>query len=915
MRGDNAQLPGEGDVSIAAEPSSYALLSDGTTIGIRPARPEDFEAVRDMHAKMSPDNLYLRFFSFSHVAAEREARRICREPGPDHAALLAVLDGEVVGCGSYECAGDGSRSAEAALAVADDMHSRGVGTLLLEHLISLARSRGVRAFTAETLIYNALMLQVFADAGLPAHRALADGVYDIRFPLPGDEADAALGAYRDAVAERERSADVASLRHVLTPASVAVVGASRRPGSVGRAILRNITTGGFSGPVYAVNPGASELDGVRCVPSVAALPAPVDLAVVAAPAHAVLGIAEECGQRGVKALAVITSGLDGGVRAELLGICRHHGMRLVGPGSFGVASTGVSLDATFAAGHPRPGTAGLALQSGGVGVVLLKHLSRLGVGISSFVSLGDKDDVSGDDMLLWWESDAATKLAVLYLDSFGNPRKFARTARNVGRTMPVLAVNAGRSAAGQRLAAARAAANQTPAPAGAAVFAPPQLTRQALFGQAGVIATANLGELLDAAALLASQPVPAGKRVAVVSNARGAGVLAADACGDAGLQVAGLAEETQRALRALLPSGAAVAGPVDTTAVIAPGLFRRCLELAGADPGVDAILALTVTTATSDLVPELSAARLEVPIVAAVLDEVEAVRLLPGPGGDSPAVPAYAYPESAARALGHAVRYGMWRALPPGRVPDLEGVRPDRATELVTGFLVSTPDGGWLPLAATVELLGCYGIPLADSITVTTEDTAVAAAARFSGPVTLRADVPGLVRTTGTGAVLPGLRSKDDIRRGFRSLREAFGGRLGAVIVQPAVTDGVEVVISVLQEQVFGPLVLFGIGGAATDVLADRAARLAPLTDSDAEELIRSIHAAPLLLGRPGTPAADLVALQDLLLRVSQMADELPQIAELDLSPVVARPDGVRAIDARIRVQAAEPADAYLRRL
>jgi acyl-CoA synthetase (NDP forming)/GNAT superfamily N-acetyltransferase len=901
-------------VSAGAEPGSYALLSDGATIGIRPARPEDFEAVRDMHAKMSPDNLYLRFFSFSHVAAEREARRICREPGPDHGALLAVLDGEVVGCGSYERTDDGSRSAEAALAVADDMHSRGVGTLLLEHLISLAHSRGVRTFTAETLSDNALMLQVFADAGLPAHRTLADGVYDISFPLPSDEADTALGTYRDAVAERERSADVASLRHVLTPASVAVIGASRRPGSAGRAILRNITTGGFSGPVYAVNPGVSELDGIRYVPSAAALPSPVDLTVVAAPTDAVLGIAEECGQRGVKALAVITSGLDGGVRAELLGICRHHGMRLVGPASFGVASTSVSLDATFAAGHPRPGTAGLALQSGGVGIVLLEHLSRLGVGISSFVSLGDTVDVSGIDMLLWWESDAVTKLAVLYLDSFGNPRKFARTARRVGRTIPVLTVNAGRSVTGQRLAAARAAANQTPAPASAALVAPPQLTRQALFGQAGVIAATNLGELLDSAALLASQPVPAGRRVAVVSNARGAGVLAADACGDAGLQVADLAEETQRALRALLPPSAAVAGPVDTTAVIAPGLFRRCLELSGADPGVDAILALTVKTATSDLVPEVCAARLEVPIVLAALDGVEAVRLLPGPREDCRAIPAYAYPESAARALGHAVRYGMWRARPPGRVPDLEGVRQDRATELVTGFLASTPGGGWLPLAATAELLGCYGVPLADSITVTTEDMAVAAAARFGDRVTLSADMPGVMRTTASGAVLAGLQSKADVRRGFRSLRTSFGG-LAAVIVQPIVTGGVEVSISVLQEQVFGPLVLFGIGGAAADVLADRAARLAPLTDTDAEELIRSIRAAPLLLGRSGTPAADLVGLRDMLLRVSQMANDLPQIAELDVSPVFARPDGIRAIDARVRIQAAEPADAYLRRL
>ena len=890
-------------MSTGTEASAYALLADGTTIEIRAARPGDFDAVRDMHTKMSPDNLYLRFFSFSTIAAEREAHRVCREPGPDHGALLAVLDGEVVGCSSFECADDGSRSAEVAMAVADKVHSRGVGTLLLEHLISLARGQRLHAFTAETLVGNALMLQVFADAGLPVHRTLSDGVYDFTFPLPADESDSALGTYRDAVAERERSADVASLRHILTPASVAVIGASRRPASIGWAILQNITTGNFPGPVYAVNPSVAELNGVRCVPSAAALPGEVDLAVVAAPAAAVPGIAEQCGQRGVRALAVITAGLSGPARAELLGICRRHGMRLVGPACFGVANTSIALDATFAARHPEPGKAGLALQSGGVGVVLLEHLSRLGIGISSFVSLGDKDDVSGNDMLLWWESDTATKLAVLYLESFGNPRKFARTARRLGRAKPVLTVNVGRSAAGRRLAAARAAAAVTPA-----------LTRQALLEQAGVIAAANLGELLDTAALLASQPVPQGHRVAVVSNTRGGGVLAADACGDAGLRVARLAQDTRRALRDMLPPGAEVAGPVNTTAAIAPGLFRRCLELTGADPGVDAVLALTATTATSDLVPEVQTARPPVPIAATVMDQMEAVRLLPGPNEDDPAVPAYAYPESAARALGHAARYGMWLASPPGRVPDLDGLRQDRARELVTGLLADAPKDGWLPLDATAELLGCYGVPLAGRIAVTTQDAAVAAAARFAAPVALKADVPGLVRRREASAVLLNLHGADEVRRGFRALRETFGDRLAGVIVQPMITGGVKVMISVLQEQMFGPLVLFGLGGAAAYVLADRAARLAPLTDSDADDLIRSIRAAPLLLGRLGTPAADLAALRDMLLRISQLADDLPQIAELDL-PVIARPDGARAVGGQIRIQAAEPADAYLRRL
>ena len=453
------------------------------------------------------------------------------------------------------------------MAVADDMHNRGVGTLLLEHLISLARGRGVRAFTAETLSENALMLKVFADAGLPVQRALADGVYELTFPLPADEADAALGTYRDAVAERERSADVASLRHVLTPASVAVIGASRRPGSVGRAILQNIVTGGFSGPVYAVNPGVAELDGVRCVPSAAALPEQVDLAVIAAPAAAVPGIAEECGQRGVKALVVITAGLDGAARAELLGICRRHGMRLVGPACFGVANPSIGLDATFAARHPRPGSAGLALQVPAASASCCwSTCPGWASGSPPSSRSATKTTCPATTCCCGGESDPATKLAVLYLESIGNPRKFARTARRVGRTMPILTVNAGRSTA-TRLAAARAAAAVAPL-----------LTRQALFEQAGVIATANLGELLDTAALLASQPVPAGGRVAVVSNTRGGGMLAADACGDAGLQVARLAADTQRALRDMLPRGAAVAGPVDTTAA---GRARRLPPVPG----------------------------------------------------------------------------------------------------------------------------------------------------------------------------------------------------------------------------------------------------------------------------------------------------------------------------------------------
>jgi acyl-CoA synthetase (NDP forming)/GNAT superfamily N-acetyltransferase len=881
----------------------YALLADGTTIEIRPARAGDFDAVREMHAAMSPDNIYLRFFSMSRAAAEQEARRICREPAADHGALLAWLAGDLIGVASYE-AKESSGTAEIAFAVADHAHHRGVATLLLEHLVSAARDRGVRTFIAEVLTENSAMLEVFADAGLQARRTMADGVTELAFDLPADDADPAWGPYLDAVAEREGRADAASLRHVLAAVSVAVVGASRKPESVGRSILRNVVTGGYAGRVYAVNPHAVELEGVPCAPSPAALPEPVDLAVICVPAPAVLEAAEECGKRGIRALVVITSGLDAAGRAALLACCRQHGMRLVGPNCFGVAVPGIGLDATFAASHPAAGMAGLAVQSGGVGIALLEQLSRLGIGVSSFASLGDKSDVSGNDMLLWWEQDAATRLAVLYLESFGNPRKFGRTARHVGARIPVLTVDAGRSEAGQRAAASHTAA-----------AASPVVTREALFGQAGIVAARDFGELIEAAALLASQPVPAGGRVAIVSNAGGAGVLAADACADAGLHAAVLDSQVQERLRRLLPSGAAVAGPVDTTAAVPPDVFRRCLEQVAADEGVDAILALTVPTAVADPAPAACCAAISKPLVLSVLNQAEAVRLLPGgPEGPGP-VPAYAYPGSAARALAHAARYGAWRARVPGQVPEFGDLRADEARALVGGFLERSPDGGWLSPDQTADLLECYGIPLVRTRPVTSEEAAVGAAAQLGGPVVLKAEVPGLVHKTDAGAVQLDLHGPDEVRAGYRALAGRFGARMSAVLVQSMVTGGTEVIIGVVQEPVFGPLVVFGLGGVATDVLKDRSARLTPLTDTDAAALVRSIRAAPLLLGYRGTPAADLAALQDILLRVSRLADDLPQVAELDLNPVIARPDGAHVVDTRVRVLPAQPADPYLRRL
>jgi len=917
---------------VTAPASVYALLADGRTIEIRPATLADFDVVKTMHEAMSPDNTYLRFFSLSRLVAEQEARRVTREPGPDHAALLALYDGQVVGLASYEVAPDspgkpgGGRTAEVAFAVADTMHHQGIATLLLEHLVSLARARQLEALTAETLRENTSMLRVFSDAGLPVVSKHEDGVVSITIPLPPDDAGRQLEDYLETVAVRERSANVASLRPVFAPRSVVVIGASRRTGTVGRSVLDNIRAGGYAGKLYAVNPNArllssggttprtprgepdekAKISGPRigdvpCFPDVQSLPEPPDLAVLAVPPMAVVDTAEACGQRGVRGLVVLTSAIDAPVSADLLAACRRHGMRLIGPNCFGVAVPSIGLDATFAAANPAAGSVGIVMQSGGIGFAIVDHLTRLGIGISSFASVGNKLDVSSNDMLQWWEQDGQTKVAVLYIESFGNPRKFGRTARRVGLKMPVLTVHAGRSEAGQRAAASHTAA-----------IASPLVTREALFEQAGIIATPSFGELMGATALLATQPPPAGRTVAIVSNVGGAGVLAADACTDLGLAVHHPGGQTRRRLRALVPAGA-VDGPVDTAATVSADAFRQVLETLSTDKDVHSIIALVLRTgATGDLLQAIAEADVSVPLAVVVLNQPEAVRLVDAKAGK---VPAYAYPETAARALSRAVKYAEWRATPRRIVPAFPDVDAERAREIVRTFLAKQPDGGWLPESDVIALLRLYRIPLVSTMVARTSGDAATAAAQAGYPVALKAEVPGLTHKTDAGAVLLGLATEAGVRSGYRQLAGRFGARLAGVSVQPMITGGTEVLIGVKDDQMFGPLVVFGLGGVATEVLADHAARLAPLTEADADTLINSIRAAPLLHGHRGAPAADLAALRDVLLRVSRLTDDLPEIAELDLNPVIARPDSAVAVDARIRVTPQVPQDPFLRRL
>ncbi|MFI6931574.1 GNAT family N-acetyltransferase [Streptomyces sp. NPDC050287] len=885
----------------------HALLTDGTTVCIRPAAPGDHDQLEGLYQEMSPENLRLRFFGMSRRSGTMAADRACAPPRTGYRALLAESMGQVIGLAEYEV-GEEEGTAEISIAVADGLHHRGVGTLLVEHLVSAARGDGIITFAADALSENREVLQLFADLGLRATRRFQGP--EVRCVIALDEDD----TYLTAVEARGRAADVASLEPLLRPKSVAVVGAGRRPGSVGRALLHHLHTGGYTGRLFAVNPNASVILGVHAYASVSALPMTPDLVVIAAPAAAVPDVAEECGKAGVRALVVVSADLDSAQARALLTACRTYGVRLVGPNCLGISNTEpeLALDATFAADHPLPGTAGVAVQSGGVGVALLDGLSRLGIGVSSFVSLGDKYDVSGNDLLQWWEGDGRTDLALVHVESFGNPRAFSRTARRVTRRMPVLTVDAGRTDEGRRAAASHtaAAASRT-------------MTRQALFTQAGITATHSVGELLETAALLHSQPLPSGAHVVIVTNAGGAGVLSADACAEAGLVLPQLTSELVDDLQAVLPAGATFANPVDATAVVTEDALRACVDRILGHPGVDAVVLALVPTAVAaatgdDLVRAVTRgpARRTRPVAVVRLEQEVPVRLLPTTDGGT--VPSYAEPRAAARALAHAARRTAWLGRPTGTVPALEGIDPARALEVVESYLAAHPEGGWLEPDTCADLLTCYGIPQLRWAWAETEDEAVLAAERLRGAdgrVVMKAHWPGLLHKSEQHAVHLDLRGEAQVRAAFRDLEARFAGVMTGVVVQPLAERGTELFAGVVQDEVFGPLVLFGLGGTATEVLADHAACLAPLTDHDVHDLITAPRCAPLLFGAHGSGPVDLKGLEQLLLRLSRMAQDLPQLAEADFNPVLATPGSVTVLDARIRLLPRRPQDPCLRRL
>jgi acyl-CoA synthetase (NDP forming)/GNAT superfamily N-acetyltransferase len=875
---------------------------DGRIVRVRSVRSDDAGAIWDLYERASPESRYMRFFG-GGAAIEAEVGRLVRPIDADHVALLVEHEALVVAVASYERI-DGD-TAEFAVFVDGARQGQGIGTLVLEHLAAAARRAGIAELVGDVLAVNTRMLRVSGDLAPGVARVYGPDHQVIRVRVPAHPGDAAL----DAVGLRDRTAEHRSLRPMLAPASVAVVGAGRRPGSIGHEVLRALVDGGFTGPVYPVNPNATEVTGRRAYPSVAAIGEPVDLAVLAVPAASVPAAMADCAASGVRAAVVLTSGLgevgaDGAAaQAAMVRLARSHGLRVAGPNCLGVINTDpdVRLTATFAPSIPPAGGLAVASQSGAVGVTILEHAARAGLGISTFVSLGNKADVSGNDLLAYWYDDPATRAVALYLESFGNPRRFAWVARALARRKPVLAVKSGRSSSGARAGQSHTAAAATS-----------DTTVDTLFAQAGVIRTDTLGELLDAARVLVDQPLPAGNRLAVVGNAGGLNILAADAAEAAGLTVPELSPAAQARVRAGAPAAAAVGNPVDLGAEAGPDALAATVRALAGSGEVDALVATFVATRTNDVAAALAAlaAAAEeaagLPIAAIVVGADDAPAAL-----GSRRIPVYQLPEDAVRALGHAARYAAWLRQPLGSRRQLSAVDSAAARSIVAA---ATP--GWQPPAVAQDLLARYGIPVVTTRTTVSADDAVRCANELGYPVAVKAADETLVHKSDIGAVKLGLPDAEAVRAAYQAIAIATGASTPAVVIQPMAAPGVELVAGIVHDRLFGSLVMLGLGGIYTDILGDRTFRLLPLTDVDAAGMWRSLRAARLLTGYRGGPVVSTAALEDLLLRLGQLAEDLPEVAELDLNPVLAGPDGVVAVDVKLRLApvSGEP-DPYLRGL
>jgi acyl-CoA synthetase (NDP forming)/GNAT superfamily N-acetyltransferase len=861
------------------------VASDGGIVHLRPILPSDAEALLRFHDSLSERTRYLRFFGPYPRISARDLERFTTVDHHSRVAFICLLGDEIIAVGRYEgLPGDGGPggttgtatpdSAEVAFVARDEHQGRGLGSILLEHLAAAARENGLRRFEAEVLMENHQMVRVFREAGYQVSRAFAEGVLHLEFDIDPTERSLAV---RDA---REQRAEARSVHNVLHPTSVAVIGASTDPSKIGHAVLANLLRGNFTGPVFPVNPDARSVRGVRAYASVTDIPDEVDLAVVAVPAAGIDEVMDSCLEKGVKALVVISSGFadagEGGNVAErrLVAEARAHGMRVIGPNALGVANTSpeVRLNATLAPDVPGRGRVAFFSQSGALGIAILAAAKERGLGLSTFVSAGNRADLSGNDMLQYWQTDPATDVVLLYLETFGNPRKFARLARRLARTKPIVAVKSGR--------------HTGPTPALAARAAPiDDASVRALFEQAGVIRVETLSELFDTALLLSYQPLPPGPRVAVVGNSSALGVLATDALLDEGMELAG--------------------APVDVGAAALPEDFAAAVAKAVGDEGTDALIAVFVPPV---LTPSGAYARALREVVPAAGKPVVAVFLAaegvpadlavptedgsPGPGS----VPSYPSPERAAAALARVGRYARWRSRPVGEFVSPAGTDTERARQVVARL--GAAERHQLTDSEALELLACYGISLTDFRRVDGADAAVAAADGLGYPVALKATDDRWRHRTDLVGVRLDVGAPAGVRRAHGDLARLTGQ--DEVYVQRMAPKGVSCVLEVVEDPSFGSLLSFGLSGMATELLGDRAFRVVPVSDQDAAALVRAPRAAPLLAGYRGTEPTRLDALEDLVLRVGKIAEDLPEVRSLALDPVLASAEGAFVVGARV---------------
>jgi acetyl coenzyme A synthetase (ADP forming)-like protein len=890
-------------VAYPAHREADVALRDGSTVQVRPARPSDRESVLDFLRGLSRDSLFFRFFSGG--ANLEAAADWATDVDYEHRFGLIATSGVghgIVGHAGYQVT-DGDR-AEVAFEVADDFQGRGLGTILLVHLAEAAEEQGVAIFEASVLPENFRMAGVFRESGFSVRMRSAPDLISVEMPTT------ISAAARERFEERERTTAVAAVRRFLEPASVAVIGASRRRGTVGGEVFHNLLATGFNGPVHPVNPQADVVQSVRAFKSVLDVTGDVELAIVAVPAAAVIDAARECAAKGVKALVVLSAGFaetgaEGAARQhELVRICREGGMRLVGPNCLGVLNTAsnVRLNGIFGPLYPPSGGIGFLSQSGALGLAIVDYAAKLDLGLSSFVSVGNKADISGNDLIQYWEADESTELMLLYLESFGNPRKFGRIARRVARTKPILAVKSGRSAAG-----ARAASSHT-----GALLASSDVTVDSLFGQAGVVRTDTLAELFDVATLLASQPVPSGRRVAIVTNAGGPGIMCADACEARGLEVVPLADDVRAELATFLPPAAALANPVDMIATAPAEHYRRAVSVVGRHQAADAIIAIFIPPLLTESAEVAAAIREGIGEIDAPVPLLAVFMTAEGPPADlsteEETVPAFAFPEDAARALARAADNGVWRSTPAGETPIFEDARVEEGAAVIAGALARRQ--AWLEQEDVARLLSCYGIRQPESQVVETAEEAGRAAAQFGGRIALKAITPTLLHKTEAGGVELSLdgaaATMAAAARMARRVTEA-GHPPPGFLIQQMVPSGVEMLVGVVHDPLFGPVVACGAGGVQAELLKDVAARISPLTDRDAREMIRSLKTFSLLDGFRGAPKADVGALEDVVLRVGALVENHPEIAEMDCNPVTVSRDGAVVVDARIRVQEAVP--------